>query len=104
MLRFAQRAPSEMKITKIDPWVVLGRPGGVRGAGEGRFEGSYRSANLNWRCRTSALDPTHQRFSYDKGGGFTRSVHSAPWAVDNGQLAMRQKGNNKHKQEAKAWA
>ena len=38
-LHFARRAPSEMKITKIYPTVVLARPGGMRRAGGGRFEG-----------------------------------------------------------------
>ena len=35
ILHFVRRVPSEMKITKISPWLVFGRPGGMRG-GAGR--------------------------------------------------------------------
>ena len=46
ILHLARRVPSEMKIMKISPPVVLGRPGGMcRGAGR-RYEEGQRSANL----------------------------------------------------------
>ena len=39
-LHFARPVPSEMKITKIDPLRVLGRPGGMRGGAGGDMRGS----------------------------------------------------------------
>ena len=39
ILHFARRVPSEMKITKISPLAIWGRPGGMRKAAGGRFEG-----------------------------------------------------------------
>ena len=40
LLHFARPVPSEMKITKIDRAVVLGRPGGMRGGAGGDMRGS----------------------------------------------------------------
>ena len=39
-LHFARPVPSEMKITKISPPIVLGRPGGMRGGAGGDMRGS----------------------------------------------------------------
>ena len=39
-LHFARPVPSEMKITKISPPHVLGRPGGMRGGAGGDMRGS----------------------------------------------------------------
>ena len=39
-LHFARPVPSEMKITKIDPRMVLGRPGGTRRGAGGDMRGS----------------------------------------------------------------
>ena len=38
-LHLARRVPSEMKITKIDRAVIVGRPGGMRGGAGGEFRG-----------------------------------------------------------------
>ena len=39
-LHFARPVPSEMKITKISPWIVLGWPGGMRRGAGGDMRGS----------------------------------------------------------------
>ena len=39
-LHFARPVPNEMKITKISPMVVLGRPSGMRGSAGGDMRGS----------------------------------------------------------------
>ena len=76
-LHFARPVPSEMKITKIDPRMVLGGPGGMRRGAGGDFEGVLRSARCDLQFRTCAFDLTRQLLPNGKGGGFKRYAHSA---------------------------
>ena len=70
-LHLARRVPSEMKIMKISPTVVLGRPGGMRGGAGRRYEDGLRYTKDLWfRFDTPAL-------LYETGGGFKRYAHSA---------------------------
>ena len=67
ILHLARRGPSEMKIMKISPPVILGRPGGMRGGAGGRFEGGQRSADLNLMMWTSAVGLTRQLLAIRQG-------------------------------------
>ena len=62
---------------KIDPPMVLRRPGGMRRGAGGDFEGVLRSARCDLRMWTSAVSLTRQLLPYGKGGGFKRYAHSA---------------------------
>ena len=56
---------------KIDPLVILARPGGMRRGAGGRFEGGLRHLQDLWfGFDTPAL-------LYETGGGFNRYAHSA---------------------------
>ena len=71
ILHFARRVPSEMKIMKISPTVVLGRPGGMRGGAGRRYEEGLRyTKDFGFGFDTPAL-------LYETGSGFKRYAHSA---------------------------
>ena len=73
ILHLARRVPSEMKIMKINPRMVLDRPGGMREGAGGDMRGSEIYEGLWFRVR-------HAGLLYETGGGFklfNRSAHSA---------------------------
>ena len=77
ILHFARRVPSEMKIMKISPMVVLGRPGGMRGGAGRRYEEGLRSANLRLANSDLCFGFDTPALLYETGGGFKRYTHSA---------------------------
>ena len=70
ILHLARRGPSEMKIMKIDPMVILGRPGGMRGGAGRRYEEGLRSANLRMANSDLCFGSDTPALLYETGGGF----------------------------------
>ena len=101
-LHFARPVPSEMKIVKINPTVVLGRPGGMRGGAGGDMRGSeickfeicvmdsgfgFDTPCLGFRPR--AADSIAPRIppGQDEGNG-KWEVGNGKWEMGNGTWEM----------------
>ena len=66
-----------MKIMKISPQMVLGRPGGMRGGAGRRYEEGLRSANLRLANSDFGCGFDTPALLYETGGGFKLYAHSA---------------------------
>ena len=81
-LHFARPVPSEMKITRISRWRILGRPGGMRGGAGGRLDGGLRSADLRFAISDLCFQSDTPALGFRPGAADSIAPRILPGRVD----------------------